>query len=72
MIDLFRRRSLEQACLAALASQPDAVAISPEERLLSQLDGLTYPQIVEQLGIPLRTVKRYMQQGFAQCLSLML
>ncbi|WP_052140496.1 sigma-70 family RNA polymerase sigma factor [Janthinobacterium lividum] len=97
MIDLFRRRSLEQAWLAALAGQPDVVAISPEERLLvlealqrldamldampakvrsvfllSQLEGLTYPQIVERLGIPLRTVKRYMQQGFAQCLSLML
>ena len=97
MIDLFRRRSLEQAWLEALASLPEETALSPEERLLilealqrldamldtlpekvrtvflmSQLDGLTYHAIADQLGISLRTVKRYMQQGFAQCLTLML
>lgn len=40
--------------------------------LLSRVDGLTYPQIAEQLGVSLRTVKRYMQQAFIQCLDLML
>lgn len=97
MIDLFRRRSLEQAWLEALAALPEETAISPEERLLilealqrldalldalpekvrtvflmSQLDGMTYAAIAAELGISLRTVKRHMQQGFAQCLTLML
>lgn len=40
--------------------------------LLSRLDGLTYMQIAEQLGVSLRTVKRYMQQAFIQCLDLMI
>nr|WP_049831534.1 sigma-70 family RNA polymerase sigma factor [Janthinobacterium sp. Marseille] len=97
MVDLFRRRSLEQAYLDALATLPEASVASPEERMLvlealhsldamldtlpakvrtvflmSQLEGLTYAAIAEQLGISLRTVKRHMQLGFAQCLSLML
>ncbi|MGJ7530852.1 sigma-70 family RNA polymerase sigma factor [Variovorax sp. GB1P17] len=45
--------------------------LAPQVRtafLLAQLDGLTYAQIAEQLGISLRTVKRHMQQGFEQCL----
>lgn len=40
--------------------------------LLSRLDGLTYQQIAERLGVSLRTVKRYMQQAFIQCLDQML
>ena len=32
MIDLFRRRSVEQAYLEALGQQPEGVAISPEDR----------------------------------------
>ena len=32
MIDLFRRRSVEQAYLEALAQQPEGAAISPEDR----------------------------------------
>jgi RNA polymerase sigma-70 factor (ECF subfamily) len=49
MIDSFRRKALEQAYLQALAEQPLAHAISPEERLLiietlqrldAMLDGL--------------------------------
>lgn len=40
--------------------------------LMSQLEGLTYIEIGERLGISSRTVKRDMQQGFAQCLALML
>jgi len=97
MVDMFRRRALEQAWLDALASLPEETAISPEDRmvilealqkldslldalpekvrtvfLLSQLDGMTYSEIAEQMNISLRTVKRYMQQGFVQCLTLML
>jgi len=40
--------------------------------LLSRLDGLTYQQIADQLGVSLRSVKRYMQQAFVQCLDLIL
>lgn len=37
--------------------------------LLSQIDGLTYPQIAEQLGVSLITVKRDMREAFIACLS---
>lgn len=37
--------------------------------LLSQLDGLTYDEIAGQMNLSVRTVKRYMRQGFSQCLS---
>jgi len=40
--------------------------------LLSRLDGLTYTQIAIKMDVSLRTVKRYMQQAFTQCLDLML
>jgi RNA polymerase sigma factor (sigma-70 family) len=40
--------------------------------LLSQLEGLTYDQIAQQLDISTRTVKRYMAQAFEQCLLLMI
>jgi RNA polymerase sigma-70 factor (ECF subfamily) len=36
--------------------------------LLSQLEGLTYAEIAEQLNISVRTVKRHMVLGFEQCL----
>jgi RNA polymerase sigma factor (sigma-70 family) len=36
--------------------------------LLSQLDGFTYAQVAESLGISERTVKRYMTTAFEQCL----
>ncbi|WP_293780138.1 sigma-70 family RNA polymerase sigma factor [uncultured Oxalicibacterium sp.] len=97
MVDMFRRRSLEQAWLEALATLPEETAISPEERfvilealqrldalldalpekvrtvfLMSQLDGMTYADIACRMNLSLRTVKRYMQQGFVQCLTLML
>jgi RNA polymerase sigma factor (sigma-70 family) len=36
--------------------------------LLSQLEGLTYAQIARQLGVTVRTVKRYMAQAFEECL----
>ncbi len=38
--------------------------------LLSQLDGLKYEDIALLLDISLSSVKRYMQQAFRQCLSL--
>jgi len=97
VVDLLRRRSLEQAYLEALAAQPEPVAISPQEReillesldridamlhclppavrrafLLSQLEGLSYPEIAVRLDVSVRTVKRYMQRAFAQCLRAML
>lgn len=40
--------------------------------LLSQLEGLNYAEIAEQLGIGLRTVKRCMHDAFARCLAAML
>ncbi|MFP1680962.1 sigma-70 family RNA polymerase sigma factor [Alloalcanivorax sp. C16-1] len=39
--------------------------------LLSRLDGLTYPEIAERLGVSLRTVKRHMQRAFLACLDQM-
>jgi RNA polymerase sigma-70 factor (ECF subfamily) len=38
--------------------------------LLAQLDGLSYPRIVERLGVSLATVKRHMRAAFAACLAL--
>lgn len=37
--------------------------------LMSQLDGMTYAQIAEALGVSLITVKRYMRDAFLACLS---
>ncbi len=96
LVDHYRRRSLEQSHLEALANLPDPTEISPEEReilletlhsldatldrlsalarkafLLSQMDGLTYGQIAEEFGVSERTIKRYMQQGFKQCIATM-
>jgi RNA polymerase sigma-70 factor (ECF subfamily) len=92
----WRRQALERAWLEALALLPEALALSPEDRLqllqtldeidamldglppkvreafvLSQLEGLTYAQIAERLGISERTVKRHMALGFERCLALM-
>jgi RNA polymerase sigma-70 factor (ECF subfamily) len=38
--------------------------------LLSQISGLKYDDIAEQLDVSLITVKRYMKQAFVQCLLL--
>lgn len=90
MIDLFRRRSLEQAYLDTLASLPVEHVPSSEAQailfetlveldkmlaglgtrvrqvfILSQLDGLTYKQIAEQLGLSLRSVNSYMTKAMA-------
>lgn len=40
--------------------------------LLSQLEGLAYEEIATQMQVSVRTVTRYMAQGFRQCLRLML
>lgn len=40
--------------------------------LLSQVDGLTYPEIAARMNVSVRTIKRYMQQGFGQCLAVLL
>lgn len=39
--------------------------------LLSQVEGLNYDDIAARLNVSLATVKRYMKQGFLQCLTLM-
>lgn len=39
--------------------------------LLSQIHGLTYNEIAQQMKLSQRTIKRYMQQGFAQCITAM-
>lgn len=36
--------------------------------LLSQLDGMTYAQIGTEMGVSVRTVKRYMAEAFKQCI----
>jgi RNA polymerase sigma-70 factor (ECF subfamily) len=41
-----------------------------EAFLLSQLEGLTYVEIAERLGVTDRTVKRYMAAAFEQCILL--
>ena len=40
--------------------------------LLSQLNGLTYPQIALELGISQRSVSDYMAKAFNRCLKLSL
>ncbi len=45
--------------------------LSPQARqafLLSQLDGLTYAEIAERLGVSASMVRKYMAQGLQQCL----
>lgn len=39
--------------------------------LMSQLEGMKYDAIAEQLGVSLTSVKRYMQQAFRACLGAM-
>ena len=38
--------------------------------ILSQVEGLTYAAIAEQMGIGLRSVKRYMAQAMTECILL--
>ncbi|WP_437879809.1 sigma-70 family RNA polymerase sigma factor [Pseudomonas sp. LRF_L74] len=96
VIDLYRRRSLEQAYRDALANLPEAAQPSLEEQalllealvqiermldglgrkvkqtfILSQLEGLTYAQIAERLGISLRTVNNHMAKAMEHCCLMM-
>ncbi|WP_312409259.1 sigma-70 family RNA polymerase sigma factor [Comamonas sp.] len=48
-------------------------ALPPKVRavfILSQIEGLTYAEIAEALGVGLRSVKRYMAQAMAECILL--
>lgn len=90
--DHWRRRALEKAWLEVLASQPERVEPSLEERaliletleqiarlldglaapvrevfLLSQLDGLTYPQIAAQVGMSVNRVQKAMTLAVTHC-----
>jgi RNA polymerase sigma-70 factor (ECF subfamily) len=92
LVDLFRRRSLEQAYLEAVRAMPELQQPSLEEQaillqalveidrllqglgarvkqafILSQFEGLTYPQIAVQLGISPRTVNNYMAKAMEHC-----
>lgn len=92
LVDLFRRRSLEQSWLEALAAMPQEQQPSLEEQaillqalmeidrllqglgpkvkqtfILSQFDGLTYPQIAERLNISVRSVNNYMAKAMEHC-----
>ena len=94
LVNWYRRQALEQAYLDALATLPEAVVPSEEERyliletlqeldalldtlpplvkrtfLLAQISELKYEDIATQLGISLRTVKRYLRQAFRHCLA---
>ncbi|MGB3069054.1 MAG: sigma-70 family RNA polymerase sigma factor [Ottowia sp.] len=40
--------------------------------LMSQLDGMSYEDIAAHMQLSVRTVTRYMAQGFRQCLGMML
>ncbi|RSZ42527.1 MULTISPECIES: sigma-70 family RNA polymerase sigma factor [unclassified Variovorax] len=67
----------ERAILLETLHELDALLDELPDRvrtafLLSQLEGLAYEDIAVQLGVSVRTVTRYMAQGFAQCLRLML
>lgn len=92
LVSHWRRRALEQAWLDVLASQPEPIAPSPEERsliletleeiarlidglparvrevfLLSQIDGLNYPQIAQAMGISVNVVQKAMTRAMAHC-----
>jgi RNA polymerase sigma-70 factor (ECF subfamily) len=51
---------------AMLGAMPDKTR---KAFLMSQLDGMTYPQIAAALSVSLITVKRYMRDAFLACLS---
>jgi DNA-directed RNA polymerase specialized sigma24 family protein len=68
VINHCERQSLERAYHASLALPPKARTAF----LSSQLEGLAYEEIAVQLQVGVRTVARYMAQGFAQCLRPML
>ncbi len=82
VLNHYRRRSLEQAYLDALAAMPEATAPSPEQRLLmaglarparqaflmAQLEGLSHIEIAARLNVSVRSVHRYIAKGYEQCI----
>ncbi|CAI3805792.1 hypothetical protein DBADOPDK_03885 [Pseudomonas sp. MM223] len=56
MIDMFRRRALEQAYLETLAARPEPVAVSPEARLLIIETLLEIDRLLDGLGTRTREV----------------
>ena len=67
----------ERAILLETLRELDALldGLPPRARsafLMSQLDGMNYEDIAKQLQVSVRTVTRYMAQGFEQCLKLMM
>lgn len=54
---------------ALLAELPHKVR---DAFLMSQLKGMTYEQIATKMAVSERTIKRYMQQAFSQCIKAML
>lgn len=62
------------AILQTLQQLDDLLShLAPKARevfALSQLQGLGYAQIAQQVGVSERSVKRYMAQGFELCLAL--
>ncbi len=62
------------AILQTLQQLDDLLShLAPKARevfVLSQLQGLGYAQIAQQVGVSERSVKRYMAQGFELCLAL--
>lgn len=95
LANLYRRRSLEEAWLEALASLPDEQAPSAESQasilealhevdqvlskllpkarqafLMSQIEGHSQEEIAQALNISVRTVQRYLIQGFEECIVL--
>ena len=92
VVSHWRRQALEEAWRATLASQPEPVSPSPEQRaliletleeiaflldglstrhreifLLSQIDGMTYPQIAERLDVTVNIVQKAMTHAIARC-----
>lgn len=97
VINHYRRRDIERACLEALASLPNPEAMSPEKHhqllealyqinalldglptrvkkafLMSQLDGLTYREIGQHLGVSVSSIKKYMYKATSHCLAVQL
>jgi RNA polymerase sigma-70 factor (ECF subfamily) len=65
-------RAMALECLRRLDAMLQKLAAPVRAALLlSQLEGLTYEQIAEQLAVSVRTVKRYMATAFEECLCVL-
>lgn len=92
VVDMYRRRRLEQAYQETIALLPEPQVPSVEERallletlfeidamldsmpakvretfLLSQLDGLSYAEIAERLGVTVSSIQKYMSKALVAC-----